>query len=315
MARTGWTADPLNVTYPPGAVAPATFIYIGDAAGDPTGALTIAGLDSGIVFAFGNGYAYVLGIFQEVGFNDAHLFLAGVDPFGGLGSQTFPLIETDWQPPTAGGAADLYNIGDGSQSITVNGSKVTLLSALSDALIYANPGLKVQLGNTTGFGGSDHVVNVDGQLWIAGNEVGRGNWMSVADTSSSAAIGAQAVVLTLPSRTYKKNRAYRVNVHAGVIANTAGALADMRILKAAVGGQPLGELYRTPCIANGVVYAAHGMIEFVVGNNDVTTTIVLTLAASAGTIQHFGSAGTARSMSVEDIGRDTQYSGNLSVLV
>lgn len=314
MGSTGWTADPLNVTYPPGAVKPATFIYIGDAAGDPTGALTIAGLDSGMVFAFGNGYAYVFGIFQEVGFNDAHLFLAGVDPFGALGSQKFPLIETDWQPPTAGGGASLYNIGDGSQNITVDGSKVTLLSALSDALIYANPGLKVQLGNTSGFGGADHIVNVDGALTIKNNEIGRGVWASVADTSSSAAIGTTtAVVLTLPSTTYKKGRAYRIYVKGGVNASTAGALADVRTAKS-LGGQPLGELYRVSCVVNGTVYSDHGIAEFTVGAADVTASLVLTLAASSGTITHFGSAGTPRFMTVEDIGPSTSVSANLPVL-
>lgn len=309
MGNSGWTADKLNFTLPPGAVPPQTFIYIGDADGDPYGALTVAGLDAGLVFYFGTPpYSFVFGLFQEVGFNDGHLYIAGVDP---ITPRVTRLLETDYAPTGGGMFAE---IGDSINTMFYE-SNATEIHATS-AGILLDAGGTISLGDHTSFPGTTWPTNIDGEFYIRNNEVGWGIWMSVGSQSSSAAIGTtETVVLTLPSKTYEANRSYRVTIHSGVSVTTAGSFADMRLKKTNTAGQTLSEFFRTPCPVASTVYAQHAICEFTTGANAVTAALVITLAASAGTVVQFGSATAARTATVEDIGSAGQITPTASVLV
>lgn len=315
MGNSGWTADKLNLTLPPGATAPETFIYVGDADGDPYGMLTYVGLDSGVVFYFGTApYAYVFGIFQDflagVPTNDGHLYLVGVDQIAG---DILTILETDWIPQSAGGPLGMpIQIGEGLNFMFYESDETEMHAASGDVLISA--GGTVTIGEHTTFPGSSWPTDIDGELYVRQNELGWGIWNSVGAAASSAAIGAETVVLTLPATTYIAGRAYRATVHAGVSGNTAGALADMRLRKTNAAGAILAELYRTELNTNGPVHAQHATCEFVVGANDVTATLVLTISASAGTVTQFGNATSARTITIEDIGSAAQVTSTVTVL-
>lgn len=325
MANSGWTSDPTNVILPPGAVPPQTFIYIGDAAGDPYGALTTAGLDEGLVLYFGTlPYAYVLGIYQEFNadgsvVNDGHLYLAGVDKTAPpTHEKVFRLLETDWYPASAdpGGVGNnYYEIADFDTSVFLDGYSLAINTSPDNIYMTGNPYifLGAEALEIPSINPIAYVYNV---LQIDGNEVGKGIWMSTGSTSSSAAIGTtETVVLTLPSKTYKANRAYRCYLNAAVSANTAGALAFSRLAKGAVGGQALGEFSRVPVTSAAAVFAQKGFIEFTCGPADVTTTLVVTLFANTGTVTQAAGATFPRTCTVEDIGNSGQLSSAAIALV
>jgi hypothetical protein len=317
VANSGWTADPVNFTLPPGSVPPDTYLYIGDSSGDTVLQALLA--DSGIVFHFGNGHAYVIALNDlGGGFVDTGAFeIVGYD--AGTGN-FYNLLETLWQPPSAGHAFDTIDFGNIQQAFGMSYLSMRML-AENDARLAANnanTGGILSLGDFTAHSTRDYYTDIDGNLTIRSNEIGWGLWNYISSTSNSAAIGTGlTTVLAFPSTTYKAGRAYRVTVHSGTSGNTAGGYAYMALNKSNAGGAQLQEFYRYPNPAASTVYASHGVADFVVGAADVTAVIAVTMLASVGTVTQFGSATSPRWASIEDIGLANQYSNmlNLPVLV
>lgn len=132
-------------------------------------------------------------------------------------------------------------------------------------------------------------------------------------TTSSAAIGTTATtVLSLPF-TLKAWTAYRVTLGSGVTASTAGALADLRLRQGGTTPKAVTEFLRfraetAVTNADSVRYVRRHAAT------DLSVTLEVTLAASTGTVTHWGSAATPRFLQLDRVG----YSGafeNASLVV
>lgn len=278
MGNSGWTADPNDLTIPPDGAPPNQFIYIGD--NDPL--FDVDGADGGIAFHFGEAYGFVLGVDQvtpEAGF-------VYLDAVNALTAQFAILVEAFYDASTN---FSQLSLGDPGADVRINADRIEMTA--QDKVNIAS--------------GSN--------LCYADRSLGRGIVQSVSSQSGSAFVTAETVVLTLPSVTYEANRAFQVTTHGGVAQSVNGGFGDLRLKKTNTGGQTLTEFYRYPCPVLGTVYAAPGVAHFITGNNAVTAALVLTLQCGAGTVQHFGTAGSARDVVIEDIGEDILIPGAVTL--
>lgn len=274
VGNSGWTADPADLTIPPDGAPPNQFIYIGD--NDPL--LDVVGADFGIVFHYGTGTGFVLGV-DQINATDGFVFLDAVDANV---PDHYPMFEAEFEGST--------------EQDTV----VSLIASGQDARIALDSDRHMEFNYDVS----------DGDLEINQKSLARGLIGDTASQGSSAAVAAETVVMTVPIRTYEKNRAFEVVMHGGVQQTAAGGIGDFRFKKTNTAGQTITEFYRYQCPAAGVVYPAHGTAVFKTGANDVTAELVLTLQCPAGTALHFGTAGSARSVTVKDIGASSNVSSN-----
>lgn len=277
MGNSGWTADPDDLTIPPGGAPPNQFIYIGD--DDPL--FEVDGANGGLAFHFGDGYGFVLGIDQF----DADSGALYIDACNAITEQFAIMLEAFYDADTN----DLIlGLGELAVDVFIKGD---YLEIQSDRANF------------------DHGTDVQ----YDGTSLGRGIVASVSVQSGSAFVSAETVVLTVPSATYEANRAYRVYTHGGVGQSSAGGIGDLRLKKTNTGGQTLAEFYRFYCPTIGAVYPATGVAHFKTGNSEVTASLVLTLQCPVGTVQHFGTAGSARDVIIEDIGDESSLAGGVEL--
>jgi hypothetical protein len=130
----------------------------------------------------------------------------------------------------------------------------------------------------------------------------------VASASSSAAIGTtETVIMTLPSTTYKANRAYLCWT-GGALANTnSAAQSAWTVKKTSTAG---ASVFGYPRIgATGTNNDVHVNLQqiFTVGGSDVTATLVLCMAATSNTMTHTAAASNTRHVTITDIGPASAY--------
>lgn len=138
---------------------------------------------------------------------------------------------------------------------------------------------------------------------IDGISAGRGLHNKVSSLVNSAAIGAEAITLTLPSTTYYAGRAYRVEYRGltyGSVANNV--LYQMR--KTNLAGAIFMQA-RFGCQAgagNAVIHRDTFHMGRAAGGSNFTDALVLTMTASAGTATQAGGANFPRWITVYDAG-------------
>ncbi len=135
----------------------------------------------------------------------------------------------------------------------------------------------------------------------------RGVASFVDAAADTAAIGAEAVTLTLPAMTFRQGRAYRV-VWAGRLNSSAAQVISARIRKTNLAGTVLmvGQYQRLAAEQTSEHY--EGFIGRANGAGDLTgVTLVQTLAATAGTVTGRGAADTVRWFGVWDCGDVDDY--------
>ncbi len=129
----------------------------------------------------------------------------------------------------------------------------------------------------------------------------KGFAVGVGTTSSSSAITTEAVVLTLPSYTYKAGRAYELKVTGNVAPSVSGTSPLFRFKKTNTSGQQF-DIFRVGCTAassHGARYSCY----FTVGASDVTAALVLTLTTGAsGTATLSAAATSPASLTAWDVG-------------
>lgn len=278
MGNSGWTADPNDITLPPGAGPNDPRIYIGP--DDPNAAYY--NNDSAIVFYFGPNRGFILSVSDQV--------YGVLSLFAFEGPDAYHILEAQFEPFILNKVA--LNIG---------GPDVTPVQPTN--LVSGDP---LYLGDYTEPSGSDPACDV----LIYDQSMPRGLKAGAISTSTSAAIGtAETALLTTGSFTFRAGRAYEVTMHGGVVGAVANTSLAFRVHKTNAVGIDLGEFYRYPTPLSGTAYPAHdGGLIFTVGATDVTAPLCLTGAsAAAGTAQHFATATSPRWVKAYDIGPASLY--------
>jgi len=184
---------------------------------------------------------------------------------------------------------------------------------------YDGDTVPIAVTNMTGFslppGGRVYVLIIPPSgnfiVGFAGEmqQLSRGQVDWVASTVSSAAIGAEAVVLTGNSITWAAGRAYEVINNPYATGDTASSSVVFRIRKTNLAGTDLHDsvVTNSPNIGNGT----SGLLRRIIRNNtsaDVTANIVLTMNAAVGTAIDNGGALSVRYLETRDIGAAADYS-------
>lgn len=142
------------------------------------------------------------------------------------------------------------------------------------------------------------IFSSDFEYWLTG----------FSSTTSSAAVTAETVVVTLPSATYRANSAYRLTLSGGVTMSSTTAQASWAVRKTNVSGTTVLQWPRTPVL--GSTLAADLFLSpryLIVGGADVTTALCLTAAATSGTVTHAAAALFPRGLDVHYVGTASKW--------
>lgn len=161
------------------------------------------------------------------------------------------------------------------------------------------------LTTVTVTGGATLAIDPDGVTTIDGFSAPRGYRDYVSSTASTAAIGAETIALTSGSIDFVNGRAYEV-IHQNRLTHSAAQVATMRVRKTNLAGASL--LAATVQVLGALTasYTHRAIIKNTSGA-DITAAIVLTLAASAGTVTGLAGADTVRYLEVRDVGAAADY--------
>jgi hypothetical protein len=195
---------------------------------------------------------------------------------------------------------------DGTLDVTISGIVVPSVPRLQGSPLAV--GEVVQL---TSYRGSLMVLGTTGTDALTyGNEP----FVRASATSDSSAItSTEAVVLTLASRTYKAGRAYIAWSGGGQAYSANSAFSSWNVKKGTTtGGATVISYPRQSNGAGTTTLESHLNLQqvfAVTGGSDVTTQMVLTVAANgANTVTHKGSAVNPRHITILPAGRSSAWS-------
>lgn len=294
MANSGWTADPDDLTLPPGAGKGDARIYLGP--NDPIA--EELSQDAAIVFYWAEERAFVLSV-EHSGGTRGQLHLWSTTPDGSV--QWIDFDHPDDNANDASGA-----IGQRLRALSISPAELEIVPTTHtlDDIPQAVP--ELYLG---GYNYTEQLGPMVDTIYY-GRSAGRGLIASVNSNASTGAISTtETALLTIPSRTYYAGRAYELTTKGGVTYAAATTHLLMRARKTGVGGQDLGEFYR-PAVnvasATVVFAASWGLgagVGFKVGADNITAAIALTgVTVAAGTAVHYANAVTRRNFKVWDVG-------------
>lgn len=190
---------------------------------------------------------------------------------------------------------------DGTCDVVLAGTTVEDVPRLAEASVAV--GAVVQMLTYRGS------LLIIGRSASGGQTAGLGLWARGQSTSASSAITSTTPVTTglaTNTVTFVKNRVYECRTNGGVSNATANSYADLRPYR--TGGAQLGEWYRFPTPSNAVFNASAGGIYFTPTAN-VSGGVTLYAATSAGSLTHYGNAGSPRNIEVWDVGDASQFPG------
>ena len=280
------------------------------------------GQDAAVVFYWWDGRGFLAAVEDSGGTGNIGQFRI----MGRAGLRTAQYIDIDYN--VANPLADNLNLRGGAGSVRVQSDRfftawgplgidieswngtVALIGA--DITLTANgvtagitlSGLLVQLASTLPADEDTHDIRAFGV------SIPRGRRGHVQSTANSAAIGAETVVLTMPSRTYYAGRAYECRMTGGVMGSVANTAGHFRLRKTDVLGQDLGEYLRYSAQLSATPYQANGAGRiFTVGASNVVAAIALTLGGVGGNATHWGSVASPRMLDITDVGRASDFVG------
>lgn len=134
-----------------------------------------------------------------------------------------------------------------------------------------------------------------------------------SSTADTAAIGAEAVVLTLPSITWVSGRAYEIISHGRAHKGSIGH-GIFRLRRTNLAGAVLSTIGAIGCPEINVDYQYnHRIVVARTAGTDLSQVVVLTLAAGAGTIINDGSGDHPRYIEVRDIGEAADHAHAIAI--
>jgi hypothetical protein len=308
-SRSGWYVGAQTLTIPPGAASGDARITIGEdlpadlvayyaATGFPVPASVLGGV---VFFAPSGDYCYLVEV-------DYTADPPANTPRMACGVRNNMGITELWQiyPKTPG------FLGGVLQLTGPNGNGAAARIA-NDLLFDANGNLKMlfasnllQLAN-----GATLQIGLGSPFTIDGISHERGFLDRVDSTANTAAIGAEAVVLTGNSVTFRNNRAYEILVK-GRLTSSVANISSVRTRKTNLAGASLAYDQVQFSAAQSTSYYYRNIIKRVAGT-DLTDNLVLTLAASAGTVIGVAAADAVRYMEVRDCGDAAKYPNAIAI--
>lgn len=238
-------------------------------------------------------------------------------------------------PPGAVGAPRIF-LGSGDPLATAAGALAALMfywETDEAFMLWVNgtpPSGMIQLANTdatgivaqyftgtynesTGFaemilGGVDtDQVDIDtSDFTIDDVSQGRNNRTEAGINANSGAIGAETVVLTIPSATYKSGRAFEVKVGGRFQASVANTATFRLRFGTTTAGTLVATLGGVSAQTAGATTAPNiSLSRYLIrdaGDPDLTTAMCVTMAASAGTATLLGAANEPSYVEINDVG-------------
>lgn len=135
---------------------------------------------------------------------------------------------------------------------------------------------------------------------------GRNNRVETGITANSGAIGAETVVLTLPSATYKSGRAFEVKVGGRFQASVANTATFRLRFGTTTAGSLVALLGGVSAQTAGATTAPNiSLSRYLIRDDadpDLTTAMCVTMAASAGTATLLGAANEPSYAEITDVG-------------
>lgn len=182
-------------------------------------------------------------------------------------------------------------------------------------LFLAGAATVLQASGQTFLAGS--VLSINSTTWLVDNiEYGRGLKAYVDSIAATAAIGAEAVVLTGPVMDFEDGRCYEVEWGGNVFgsAGAPGAFAFNRIRLTNLAGA-IKAFTQVHLPAAGAQNYVFGKIRVrrAIGAGILTTNLVLTSQATAGTVTWSGAATDVRYLTVKDCGAGADYGNAITV--
>jgi hypothetical protein len=147
------------------------------------------------------------------------------------------------------------------------------------------------------------VVNSWTDIFVHGVSQGQGFRDVTAQTTSSAAIGAEAVVETISNFVWRDGRAYEVLL-GGRLTTSVANTAIFQLRRTNLAGAILSTFggFTFGAAVAGWPLTQRTVITRAAGAGDLTQTVVCTLQASAGTATHLAATGRPRFLQINDIG-------------
>lgn len=181
--------------------------------------------------------------------------------------------------------------GNGARVMTFGQNAVTQVTFGSPVRPYTDPFDNVNIFN--GF--------------IIDNRVqGRGLLCQADNPLASAAIGAEAVSLTLPSATYRTGHAFEA-IHTGVVLSSVTNVGIFRVRKTDATGTILMAAPFDHRVAGSGQKINDRDVFVVTGANDVTAVLVQTTESTTGTTTWQAAGPTPRRIRIYDIGDAADY--------
>ena len=134
--------------------------------------------------------------------------------------------------------------------------------------------------------------------------------VEVSATSDASLSNTEAVVLTLPSATFKANTAYRAWVGGGIFLSSGSTLAAFALRKGtAVGGSTIISFTRMSAISINLELHVNLQSVFVVGASDVTTQMCLSIGTNGTNTGTYKGAtgGNPRHVTIYPAGDASKY--------
>jgi len=248
-------------------------------------------------------WGYRLNAIRHAG--DVGLFtLAALNAITGVGHD---MLAVDYDESS--GVGNVYIGEEFNASFSVHVFNPTLF----DELVTLAKGATVTTGPLTVNSGATLALAAGSLFTIDGVSQPRGLKSRVDSAANSGAIGAEAIVLTAPSMTFKNGRCYEVKHRGGITASVAN-VSTIRFRKTNLAGQLLYAVV-WPAVAGALTFLAGD--QFYVKNvsgADITAASVLTLQASAGTSTHLGSGTLVRELEIRDCGAAADYTNAAAIV-
>lgn len=291
MADGDWTADLDELVIPPDATDNDPRVYIG-----PNDPYAVAfGQAASIVFYWGADRAFMLSVEDLGNSGEFHLWSFDDDEL----KQLLDIVHDDNPPSDDTSVKWGQDDSIWEYSINCNQQMFLRVGAVPDGL--SRPTLYL-LSSGPEAGGPDAP-----DLKVNGISLPRGKRNGVVTTVSSAAIGAETVIATLPNMDYKADRAYEMRIIGIGTMSVATNTAQFRIKKTNTAGQQLAN-YGNWSVATTSGEPIHqtGRV-FTVGGADVNATLVLSAQASAGTVTVNAGALFPRKVEIWDCGSAVDF--------
>lgn len=314
-----WHTPGASLTLPFGGAPGAPFVVLSGSAADLPADLIAyyAGFGETVIagFVFFSGVvAYDYQVFLSSGVS-VFMAFGGKDTGGTIGEAnrvygSAGFAQTEIGTHNANAQLSIVNGGDisftGNGLFVVGGSVGMVLQSTASLTFTSTGNLDMQNGFLLISAPASFNQGTDSPWFIDGVSAGRGLRAQVASTASTAAIAAETVALTAPSMTWRDGRAYLVKMVVRC-SHSAAQTFSYRVRQTNLAGASKLFFQFQVTAAIGNSYTWEGHIRRATGAGNLTDNIVVTMAASAGTVTAAAAADVVRYLEVWDCGAEADF--------